>query len=67
MDLHAKSLDFAAKRISRYSPETYRQDILEPVSIDIPEFDPGRINYLLHCLPGTITEKQSCLIICAHS
>lgn len=58
MDLNANSLDFAAKRISRYGPETYRQNILEPLSIDIPKFDSVGVNYLLHCLPGSMTEKS---------
>ena len=57
MDLNANSLDFAAKRISRYCPETYRQNILEPLSIDIRKFDSVGVNYLLHCLPGSISEK----------
>ena len=57
MDLNASSLNFTAQRISRYSPETYRQDILKPVSIEIPKFDSVGVNYLLHCLPGSMTEK----------
>ncbi len=57
MDLNANSLEVASKRISRYTPETYRQDILQPVSASIPKFDSVGINYLLHCLPGSITEK----------
>ncbi|MCP4260687.1 MAG: class I SAM-dependent methyltransferase [Planctomycetes bacterium] len=57
MDLNHNTLDFASKRISRYTPEAYRQNILEPISADIPQFDSVGMNYLLHCLPGAITEK----------
>jgi 2-polyprenyl-3-methyl-5-hydroxy-6-metoxy-1,4-benzoquinol methylase len=57
MDLNPSTLDFASKRISRYAPETYKQNILEPISADIPQFDSVGINYLLHCVPGTIVEK----------
>ena len=57
MDLNVNSLEVASKRISRYTPETYRQDVLQPVSANIPKFDSVGINYLLHCLPGSISKK----------
>jgi len=57
MDLNVNSLEVASKRIARYTPETYRQDILQPISASIPKFDSVGINYLLHCVPGSITEK----------
>ncbi len=57
MDLNTNALDFASKRIGRYMPEIYRQNILEPISGDILQFDSVGLNYLLHCLPGAITEK----------
>lgn len=57
MDLNDNSLAFASNRIARYHPETYRQNILEPVKAPIPAFDSIGINYLLHCLPGTIAGK----------
>ena len=57
MDLNPNTLDFASNRISRYAPETYIQNILEPISADIPRFDSVSLNYLLHCVPGAITKK----------
>lgn len=59
MDLNLNSLDFASKRISRYNPETYKQNILEPISTNIRQFDSVGLNYLLHCLPGSISEKSA--------
>ena len=32
-DINRDSLDFAARRIARHSPETYLRNVLEPVSI----------------------------------
>src|SRR5699024_9100523 len=58
MDLNQNSLDFAARRIARYKPETYRRSILDPIQIDAPKFDSLGINYLLHCIPGTIESKS---------
>ena len=58
MDLNPNSLEAAARRASRYSPEVYQADILQP----LPEppaqrFDSVSLNYLLHCLPGDLTSK----------
>lgn len=57
MDLNAESLAFTSRRIARYRPEKYLQNVLEPVQENIAKFDSVGLNYLLHCLPGTIGEK----------
>lgn len=57
MDLNPNTLDYASRRIARYQPEIYRQNILEPITQSIAPFDSIGINYLLHCLPGTMAEK----------
>jgi len=59
MVLNPNTLECASQRISRYSPETYRQNISRPVAADIQTFDSVGINYLLRCLPGSITEKAA--------
>jgi len=61
MDLNPTALEYAASRISRYRPEIYRQNVLEPIRVEIPKFDSVGINYLLHCLPGPIREKAVAL------
>jgi hypothetical protein len=57
MDLNLNALNYTAKRIARYKPETYKKNILEPISTDIQPFDSVGLNFLLHCLPGPISEK----------
>ena len=57
MDLNPDALDFASKRISRYKPKTYRNNVLELISIDGERFDSIGISYLLHCIPGSIESK----------
>ena len=57
LDLNQNTLDFAAQRISRYKPEIYRRNLLEPIEIDGAKFDSVGINYVLHCLPGSIETK----------
>lgn len=58
MDLNADALDFAAARIQRYDPEKYRCDILQPLSLDGKKFDSVAVNYVLHCLPGSLATKS---------
>ena len=57
MDLNPTALEFAAQRIARYRPESYRRNVLEPVSIEAPRFDSVAVNYLLHCLPASLASK----------
>ena len=57
LDVNQDALDFASRRIAHYTPETYLYNILEPISTDMARFDSIGINYLLHCLPGTIASK----------
>lgn len=57
MDLNAETLDFAARRIARYRPERYRRNVLEPIFLEAEKFDSVGINYLLHCIPGSIASK----------
>ena len=61
MDLNQNALDFASRRVARYRPEVVRRNVLEPISIDAARFDSVGINYLLHCLPGSIESKSVAL------
>jgi SAM-dependent methyltransferase len=58
MDLNPNSLAVAAKRLARYHPETYIQNILDPIGMDAPPFDSVGLANLLHCLPGTMKTKR---------
>jgi len=58
MDLNANALHFASRRIARYHPETQRRNVLEPISLAGGKFDSVGINYLLHCLPGSVESKS---------
>jgi ubiquinone/menaquinone biosynthesis C-methylase UbiE len=59
MDLNLNALDFAARRIAHYNPETYVRNVLEPIPFDAMKFDSVGINYLLHCLPGSMDSKST--------
>jgi hypothetical protein len=57
LDMNANALEFAARRLARYRPETYQQNALLPIFVDGGGFDSIALNYLLHCLPGSIASK----------
>lgn len=61
MDLNPDSLTFCARRVARYQPETLQRNVLAPIEYDGPRFDSLAINLLLHCLPGSMTEKAVAL------
>ncbi|MFB0633033.1 class I SAM-dependent methyltransferase [Streptomyces sp. AB3(2024)] len=58
MDINENSLRYAAGAADKYSPEIHRYNVLEPIPDDVPKFDSIGLNYLLHCLPGSIAEKS---------
>jgi SAM-dependent methyltransferase len=57
MDLNPNCLAKAQARIERYNPETRRINVLEPIQGNIEPFDSIGLNYVLHCLPGTMESK----------
>lgn len=57
MDMNQNSLAYTSHRVARYQPESLQQNVLLPIETEIKKFDSIAINYLLHCLPGTITSK----------
>ena len=59
LDLNSNALDFASSRIGRYQPEVYRRDVLSPLSLGCEKFDSVAVNYVLHCLPGTMQAKSA--------
>ena len=59
MDVNASALDHAASRISRYKPERYQRNVLKPLLMECRGFDSASVNYVLHCLPGTMNSKSA--------
>jgi len=58
IDLNQNCLEAAAHRIARYRPETLVRNALEPLDLGDRKFDSAAINYVLHCLPGSMEEKS---------
>lgn len=58
IDLNEQSLAAAAARVRRYRPARCVANVLEPIPepLGVP-FGSIGLNYLLHCLPGTLADK----------
>jgi SAM-dependent methyltransferase len=57
MDLNPTPLEVAAKRLDRYRPTTHQANALEPFGLPAATFESVGLNWLVHCLPGTIATK----------
>jgi methyltransferase family protein len=61
LDPNEECLKAAAARISRYNPECVRADALVPWPETLGQFGSIGLNYVLHCLPGTM--EQKCVLL----
>ena len=59
MDLNPTCLRTASTRIRRYRPATHRCNVLAPIDEALPRFGSIGVSNLLHCLPGTMLEKET--------
>lgn len=57
LDINPHALRAASRRIRRYRPREFTGDIRQPLDLGGAKFDSIAINYVLHCLPGDMTEK----------
>ncbi|MDH3336138.1 MAG: class I SAM-dependent methyltransferase [Rhodospirillaceae bacterium] len=58
IDLNANTLRKTSKRIRRYKPAQYQCNVMEPIQADLPLFESISAINFLHCLPGTMLEKE---------
>lgn len=66
LDLNQNSLHQTAKRIKRYEPTLYKYNALAKLDIDTAPYDSISLNYLFHCLPGSLLEKLTVLDNLSH-
>ena len=57
LDMNPNCLAKTADRVKRYSPDLFQANILDPLNIETKPFQSVAINYLLHCLPGSLSDK----------
>nr|WP_083472648.1 class I SAM-dependent methyltransferase [Kibdelosporangium phytohabitans] len=56
VDLNPAPLAYTARRLSQYATTLVRANVLEPLPVQGP-FDSAAMNFLLHCVPGSIEDK----------
>lgn len=57
LDINTNCLDTAAGRLRRFSPECRQTNLLSPDPLDLRPFDSVGLTYVLHCLPGAMSDK----------
>ncbi|GAB2629513.1 class I SAM-dependent methyltransferase [Streptomyces capparidis] len=57
VDLNPATLEYTAQRLKRYRTERVLANALEPLPVPPGSFDSAALSFLLHCIPGDITEK----------
>lgn len=60
-DLNEHSLRHAARRLARFEVKTVRANALEPLPLPKAAFGSASMNFLLHCVPGSIRQKAKVL------
>jgi hypothetical protein len=63
LDINRHCLDRAGKRLARFKPELFEANLLAPLKLDARPFASVGLTYILHCLPGRMSEK---LVIADH-
>ena len=58
LDYSPGSLTWAARRLKRFKPHTIRHNLFLPIPAARHPFESISLNYVLHCLPGSFTEKE---------
>jgi len=61
LDINRNCLDRAARRLARFSPVLRQANLLAPIEPRLQAFDSVGLTYVLHCLPGRLSEKLACL------
>ncbi len=56
-DLQQNCLDYTARRLARFQPETYRCDALARIEVNAARFDSIALGGILHCIPGDLADK----------
>lgn len=57
IDLNSNCLHHAGERLARFAPTTHVRNVLDPVSINDIEFKSIALSGVLHCLPGSMSDK----------
>ncbi|MBC8013061.1 MAG: methyltransferase type 12 [Methyloceanibacter sp.] len=57
IDINRHCLERAGRRLARFKPALYRVNLLAPIKLHVAPFTSVGLTYVLHCLPGRMSEK----------
>ena len=57
LDINRHCLERAGRRLARFKPELYQVNLLAPIKLGLAPFASVGLTYVLHCLPGRMSEK----------
>ena len=57
VDINRHCLDRAGRRLARFNPALYQANLLAPIEFSVAPFASVGLTYVLHCLPGRVSEK----------
>jgi hypothetical protein len=57
LDINRHCLERAGLRLARFRPSLYQVNLLAPIKLDLAPFSSVGLTYVLHCLPGRMSEK----------
>ena len=57
LDINRHCLVRAGRRLARFEPALYEVNLLAPLKLDLAPFTSVGLTYVLHCLPGRMSEK----------
>ena len=57
LDINRHCLGRAARRLVRFQPELHQVNLLAPIELALAPFTSVGLTYVLHCLPGRMSEK----------
>jgi hypothetical protein len=58
LDVNPHCLQHTRTRLAHHAPEVYQANALAPLDLACGGFESIGINYVLHCMPGTMAEKR---------
>jgi SAM-dependent methyltransferase len=61
IDINRNCLDRAGRRLARFRPELHQVNLLKPITLDIAPVESVGLTYVLHCLPGRMSEKLAAI------
>jgi len=57
IDINRHCLERAGRTLARFDPVLHQADLFEPIKLDAKPFASVGLTYVLHCLPGRMSEK----------